>query len=220
MKKIGDPISLIKNHQNELGHERVGENHHSIDKENKIISLIKANATEMMHGKPEEITDLEPILANMPQEHAEMVRSMLLNNPYIEGAWMTKYHGKYYLQYASPGTEFNIYSDGVYVSDKPLGPFHLADNNLFSYSPGGFCPGAGHGSTMEYMQGNWWHTSTMRISIIILKEELAFGLVDLTIMVNYFVIKDMVIGLLKFLQNHPKIHGKNQNGCFFHMAKL
>ena len=29
---------------------------------------------------------------------------------------------------------------------------------------GGFLPGAGHGSTMEDSQGNWWHASTMRIS--------------------------------------------------------
>ena len=34
-----------------------------------------------------------------------------------------------------------------------------------AYSPGGFCPGAGHGSTLEDRHGNWWHTSTMRISV-------------------------------------------------------
>ena len=40
---------------------------------------------------------------------------------------MTKHNGKYYLQYAGPGTEFKSYSDGVYVSDKPLGPFTIAN---------------------------------------------------------------------------------------------
>lgn len=84
--------------------------------------------------------------------------------PYIEGPWMTKHNGKYYLQYAFPGTEFNGYGDGVYVSDKPLGPFTMAQNNPFSYSPGSFLPGAGHGSTMEDRDGNWWHIATMRIS--------------------------------------------------------
>ena len=39
---------------------------------------------------------------------------------------MTKLNGKYYLQYAAPGTEYKSYCDGVYVSDKPLGPFKLA----------------------------------------------------------------------------------------------
>ncbi len=87
------------------------------------------------------------------------------NMPYIEGAWMTKYQGKYYLQYACPGAEYNVYADGVYVADVPLGPFTLARNNPFSYKPGGFLPGAGHGSTMQDREGAWWHTATMRISV-------------------------------------------------------
>lgn len=77
---------------------------------------------------------------------------------------MTKHDGNYYLQYAGPGTEFNVYGDGVYESDSPLGPFHLAKNNPYSYKPGGFLRGAGHGSTMEDRYGNWWHTATMQIS--------------------------------------------------------
>jgi len=86
------------------------------------------------------------------------------SRPFIEGAWMDKYKGKYYLQYAAPGTEYNIYLDGVYVGEHPLGPFELAPNNPYSYKPGGFIPGAGHGSSMWDMDGNFWHTSTMRIS--------------------------------------------------------
>ena len=86
-------------------------------------------------------------------------------NPHIEGAWMTKYNQKYYLQYAAPGAEVNVYLDGVYESEHPLGPFTLARNNPYSYKPGGFCPGAGHGSTMEDKHGNLWHISTMRISV-------------------------------------------------------
>lgn len=165
MKKIGEPVSLISNHQSEIGYERIGEDHGDSDKGNIYIDMIKTRAAEMMHCQPSEITDLEPILATIPPEHAQIVRGMLAHNPYIEGAWMTKYHGKYYLQYASPGTEFNIYSDGVYISENPLGPFRLASNNPYSYSPGGFCPGAGHGSTMQDLHKNWWHTSTMQISI-------------------------------------------------------
>ena len=78
---------------------------------------------------------------------------------------MDKHNGKYYLQYACPGAQFNTYSDGVYVADSPLGDFTLAENNPYSYKPGGFLPGAGHGSTMEDRQGNLWHTATMRISV-------------------------------------------------------
>jgi len=83
---------------------------------------------------------------------------------YIEGAWMTKYDGKYYLQYATPGTEFKSYCDGVYVSDKPLGPFKPAPDNPCSSKPEGFIAGAGHSSTFQDKYGNYWHISTMSIS--------------------------------------------------------
>jgi hypothetical protein len=87
------------------------------------------------------------------------------NNPWIEGAWMTKHNSKYYLQYAGPGTEFKSYGDGVYVSDKPLGPFKLATHNPFSYKPEGFIAGAGHSSTFQDKYGNYWHVATMSISV-------------------------------------------------------
>ena len=84
--------------------------------------------------------------------------------PYMEGAYMNKWNGKYYLQYAAPGTEFPVYGDGCYVSDKPLGPFTFMPNTPFSLKPSGFITGAGHGSTIEDKDGNIIHVSTMRIS--------------------------------------------------------
>lgn len=85
--------------------------------------------------------------------------------PFIEGAFMNKWNGKYYLQYAAPGTELATYGDGVYVGDSPLGPFTYQAHNPFSSKPGGFITGAGHGSTIEDEHGNLWHASTMRISV-------------------------------------------------------
>jgi len=85
-------------------------------------------------------------------------------NPWIEGSWMTKHNGKYYLQYAGPGTEFKSYSDGLYVAGKPLGPFTLASHNPVSYKPEGFAASAGHSSTFQDKYGNYWHVSTMTIS--------------------------------------------------------
>ena len=84
---------------------------------------------------------------------------------YVEGAWMTKHNGKYYLQYAAPGTEFNVYGDGAYVSDNALGPFKYMPNNPFSFKPGGFINGAGHGSTVEGPDDTYWHFSTMAVSV-------------------------------------------------------
>lgn len=92
-------------------------------------------------------------------------RFVLGTKPFIEGAYMTKYNNKYYLQYAAPGTEFNVYGDGVYVSERPLGPFVYQKHNPFSSNPGGFITAAGHGSTFQDKSGNWWHISSMRISI-------------------------------------------------------
>lgn len=77
---------------------------------------------------------------------------------------MNKYKGKYYLQYAVPGTEFKSYSNGVYVSEHPLGPFTLLRHNPFSYKPEGFVNGIGHGSTFQDIHGNYWNIGTSTIS--------------------------------------------------------
>ena len=93
---------------------------------------------------------------------------MFLNRsgrPYMEGAYMNKWNGKYYLQYAAPGTEMATYGDGYYVSDKPLGPFKFMPNTPFSLRTSGFITGAGHGSTIEDKDGNIFHAATMRISV-------------------------------------------------------
>lgn len=84
---------------------------------------------------------------------------------YIEGPWMTKHNGKYYLQYAAPGTEFNVYGDGAYISDNPLGPYKYMPNNPFSYKPGGFMNGAGHGSTVIGPDNIYWHFASMAVSV-------------------------------------------------------
>lgn len=84
--------------------------------------------------------------------------------PFIEGAWMTKHNNKYYLQYGAPGTEFSGYADGVYVSENPLDAFSYQRHNPFSYKPGGFARGAGHGATFEDNFGQYWHVSTIVLS--------------------------------------------------------
>ncbi|HEX2969623.1 MAG TPA: family 43 glycosylhydrolase [Bacteroidales bacterium] len=85
-------------------------------------------------------------------------------DPFMEGAWLTKNKGRYYLQYGAPGTEFSGYADGVAVSDNPLGPF-VHESMPLSYKPGGFARGAGHGATFRDKWGNYWHISTIVISV-------------------------------------------------------
>ena len=76
--------------------------------------------------------------------------------PWIEGPWMVKHNGKYYLQYAAIGLEFLSYSHGVYVSDSPMGPFQYSQHNPLTFKTTGFAPGAGHGSTFHDKKGNLW----------------------------------------------------------------
>lgn len=86
--------------------------------------------------------------------------------PWLEGAFMTKHDGKYFLEYSVPGTQFKSYADGMYVGENPLGPFALARNNPFSYKPEGFIAGAGHGSTFQDKYGNYWYAGTLTVAVI------------------------------------------------------
>jgi xylan 1,4-beta-xylosidase len=85
--------------------------------------------------------------------------------PFTEGAWMTKHKGKYYLQYAAPGTEYNVYGNGTYIGDDPLGPFSYAPYNPISYRPGGYMTGTGHGNTFQDIYGNYWNTGTPWLAV-------------------------------------------------------
>jgi xylan 1,4-beta-xylosidase len=124
------------------------------------LDLREANSRQRLHyvGRPRALIGLEPQLHGWerfgPDHTGEDQPS------YVEGAWMTKHQGRYYLQYGAPGTEYNVYATGTYVSDHPLGPFEYADYNPVGYKPGGFVHGAGHGNTFQDEYGNWWNTGT------------------------------------------------------------
>ena len=85
--------------------------------------------------------------------------------PYIEGPEVNKHNGKYYLTYAAPGTSENMYGNGVYTSDSPMGPWVYALNNPVAYKPGGFLNGAGHGNLIQDKYGNYWNTGTTWIGV-------------------------------------------------------
>jgi xylan 1,4-beta-xylosidase len=84
--------------------------------------------------------------------------------PWIEGSWMNKVNGKYYLKYSAPGTEWKTYSDGVYLADAPLGPFEYAPYSPVDFKPTGFVSGGGHGATFQDKDGHYWHVGTLTIS--------------------------------------------------------
>ena len=84
---------------------------------------------------------------------------------YNEGPCIVKHKGIYYLQYAAPGAEYRNYGDGLYISDNPLGPYTYVESSPFSFKPGGFIGGSGHGHTFKDKYGNYWHVATMTISV-------------------------------------------------------
>lgn len=113
-------------------------------------------------GKPKELFKLHPEKhgwERFGRDHRGTI------DPFMEGAWMTKHEGKYYLQYGAPGTEYNVYANGTYVANDPLGPFNYAPYNPVSYKPGGFMTGAGHGNTFQDKHGNYWNTGTAWVAV-------------------------------------------------------
>ena len=84
---------------------------------------------------------------------------------FIEGAYVNKIGGRYYFQYATPGTEYPTYGDAVLTADKPLGKYVWQKHNPFSVVPGGFTQGAGHGSTFEDEFGNLWHAASVCVGV-------------------------------------------------------
>ena len=163
MLPIGERRELIFEQADTLGYERCGENGNVPPKETSPVYQALKSFVNPATGELQ-LPQTLPAGGGFNREKlVKMFRS--IGKPYIEGAFMTKHNGKYYLQYASPATQFNTYCDGVYVADAPLGPFTLQQSNPFSSKPGGFMQGAGHGSTIQDADGNFWHASTMRVSV-------------------------------------------------------
>ena len=131
---LGEPIALNVPNPQEHGWERSGENNFPVD-----------NA-----------------LAQLGIHHPDLPNYRL--ESYNEGAWMTRYHDRYYLQNSIPATEFNIYCDAISVGDAPTGPFTFQADNPFSLKPGGYINGAGHSCSFFDRYGNLFHASTMRVT--------------------------------------------------------
>ena len=162
MMPIGEKKELIFGQEETLGYERPGDNG-VVNREASVVYQALKKHYNPATGKLE----FPPEMQHIPGMSTDDLAAMFfaVGKPYIEGAYMTKHNGTYYLQYACPGTQYNTYADGVYTSDSPLGPFTLQASNPFSAVPGGFMTGAGHGSTIADRYGNYWHAATMRISV-------------------------------------------------------
>lgn len=83
---------------------------------------------------------------------------------WIEGPWLFKYKGTYYMQYSASGTQWKTYAEGYYTAKHPLGPYTYADNNPLLRKTEGLVTGTAHGSVVEGPDGGLWQFYTIVLS--------------------------------------------------------
>ena len=83
---------------------------------------------------------------------------------WIEGPWLEKHNGIYYLEYSASGTQWKTYAEGYYTATSPMGPFTYAQNNPLLRKTEGIVTGPAHGSIVEGPDGNLWQFYTIVLS--------------------------------------------------------
>ena len=90
---------------------------------------------------------------------------------WLEGPWMIKKNGRYYLIYATSGTQYSTYCMAAYYSDEgPLSGFKLQKNNPITESRTGLIRGAGHGCVSEGPNDTLWAFYTISLGYLHLYE--------------------------------------------------
>ena len=100
---------------------------------------------------------------------------------WIEGQYMIKKNGRYYLIYATTGTEYSNYSMAAYYSDEsPLFGFKPQKNNPFTISHSKLISGAGHGCVTEGPNDTLWAFYTISVAYTHIYERLVgMDLIDI-----------------------------------------
>ena len=83
---------------------------------------------------------------------------------WVEGPWLQKRNGTYYLEYSASGTQWKTYADGYYMAKSPMGPFTYATNNPLLRKTEGLVTGTGHGSIVEGPGKQLWQFYTIVLS--------------------------------------------------------
>ncbi|MBQ4048001.1 MAG: family 43 glycosylhydrolase [Clostridia bacterium] len=128
----------------------------------RAVKLNPDNLTEVLDGPVDVFWSNRDVRGF---ERAGDANELSAGPTHMEGAWMNKIGGKYYLTYAVPGTEFSSYCDGCAVSDSPMGPFVFCENSPVVYKASGFMRGAGHGCLFCDKNGQLWKIDTVSIAI-------------------------------------------------------
>lgn len=104
------------------------------------------------------VTEPKSLAGYRPQQewerYGEYNEDIRRNN--MEGVWMLKHNGTYYLTFTGPGTAAGTYAIGAYKGNSPLGNFEYQENNPVLRKITGVVPGAGHGSIVEGPNNTLW----------------------------------------------------------------
>jgi xylan 1,4-beta-xylosidase len=85
---------------------------------------------------------------------------------WVEGAWMLKRNGTYYLTYAAAGTENRTYAMGCAVGKSPLGPFVPQKHNPVLRTTTGLITGTAHGCVVEGPHESLWAFYTVQAGVV------------------------------------------------------
>jgi xylan 1,4-beta-xylosidase len=116
------------------------------------VELDAQNPTQLV-GEPRELIPFQPEtytwqrLGNNNQNP---------NTGWMEGAWMLKTNGRYYLTFSAGGTQYRTYAMACFVGDSPLGSFKPQTNNPILRTPQGLVTGTAHGCVVPGPNGELW----------------------------------------------------------------
>lgn len=157
----------------EAGWNGAFDTHIFIDSDNKPYLYFPGRSTSGIYVVPLDPSDLSRF-ADKPrhlfafdnqhtwERYGEM--NEYADVAWIEGPWMLKRDGTYYLQYSASGTQWKTYAQGYYTSKSPLGPFTYAPNNPLLRKTEGLVTGTAHGSIVEAPDGQLWQFYTIVLS--------------------------------------------------------
>jgi xylan 1,4-beta-xylosidase len=85
---------------------------------------------------------------------------------WVEGSWMIRHGGKYFLTYSAAGTENRTYAMGCYTGSSPLGPFTPQKRNPFFRNVDGLITGTAHGCIVAGPEDTLWTIYTVRAGVV------------------------------------------------------
>ncbi len=166
IRRVSDPSIFIDNGRYFIFHGL------GADQSIKCFELDPVTLTEIPNSERlllDYITDIDSVRSGYHFGRREIwdevdvsaMKGKFKKLPCTEGSWIVNNNGRYYMQFATPGTLCIWYCDVVMTSDKPDRDFVEMPYNPVSLKAGGFIGSAGHSSVFQDRYGNWWEATTM-----------------------------------------------------------